>query len=243
MYVPPRRKDAKLVPRHTLMWIVIPWMLLFSAAWSGSSAYAFYQHTGHVFTMDIAAAEGVATARQANPFVTDEDPLKTEGLGTAQPASVEEVTASRKGSQVARTMNFVTVCIAELLLALAVSTAEPFAIFRLHNPTLTVVVLVMIVVTFCSIYMPLVMPLWAEWTGLIPLEFPEICMSVGVALGAHVLLELCKIGYRSEARYLTELRRYHALAAKKGLLGLSATDAQVEAYRRDHPLNELTEMV
>jgi magnesium-transporting ATPase (P-type) len=170
MYVPPRRKDAKLVPRHTLMWIVIPWMLLFSAAWSGSSAYAFYQHTGHVFTMDIAAAEGVAAARQANPFVTDEDPLKTQGLGTAQPASVEEVTASRKGSQVARTMNFVTVCIAELLLALAVSTPEPLAIFRLHNPTLTVVVLVMIVVTFCSIYMSLLMPLWAEWTGLIPLD-------------------------------------------------------------------------
>jgi len=245
MYVPPRRKDAKLVPRHTLMWIVIPWMLLFSAAWTGSSCYAFYQHTGHVFTVDIATAEGVAAAKQANPFVTDENPRAPPGLDTTQPASasVEEVAFTRKGSQIARTMNFVTVCIAELGLALAVSTAEPLAIFRLHNPALTMTCAVMAVLTFIAIYMPLVMPQWAEWTGLVPLEFPEVSVSVGVAVAAHMVFELFKIGYRNESRYLIELRRYHALATKKGLLSVNATDAQVEAYRRDHPLNELTEMV
>merc|ERR1719486_642430 len=58
MLVPPRRKDSKLLPRATMLWITIAWLLIFLPTWLSLHVLSYWMHTGYIFTDDLVAAEG-----------------------------------------------------------------------------------------------------------------------------------------------------------------------------------------
>jgi magnesium-transporting ATPase (P-type) len=210
MHVPPRRKDSKLVPRATVIWIVIPWLIFFLTAWFSLNIYGYHKHTGYVFLEDIVAHEGIRDVADDNPFISDEYPLKLPG----EPVKVsrDEISAVQKGSRTARTMNFLMACIAELLLTLAVSTEKPFAIFVTPNKQLIYAVFGCLCLAFFAVYIGHFIPKIMELTQFVPLNFEDLGTVLAFALGVHVLFEFTKIGFRNDTRALIELRRYHALA-------------------------------
>eukprot|EP00929_Paragymnodinium_shiwhaense_P053088 TRINITY_DN26579_c0_g1_i4.p1 TRINITY_DN26579_c0_g1~~TRINITY_DN26579_c0_g1_i4.p1 ORF type:complete len:1254 (+),score=306.26 TRINITY_DN26579_c0_g1_i4:165-3926(+) len=53
MEVPPRPKDASLLPMPTVKWIVLPWVVVWCILWMILSCLAFWQNTGFLYNAEI----------------------------------------------------------------------------------------------------------------------------------------------------------------------------------------------
>jgi magnesium-transporting ATPase (P-type) len=251
MNVPPRRKDSKLVPRSSLLWLVLPWLLIWVSCWSSCSVYAYYKHTGMVYSSDMAKFEeyhGKVNLPADKDALTEKQYFADIRMGKMSLIDTSKMTMTPQtlhlGSKVARSMNFVAVCVAELLLVLTFSSEQSFGVFTTPNkPMLLSCVGMLACAIGIGIYSPLILPIWTEMTGLVPLAADDLAIALAFAFGATLLLEVLKLGYMSEVRATNELRRYHALATSKGLLPADATDDQVEEFRAQHPLDSLKVMV
>lgn len=234
MQVPPRRRDSRLVAKSSLVWLILPWLLIWAATWSSLTAVTYQMHTGMVFTADIAASE-------ERPGESMDISQATIERALADGAALSSAQVHH-GSKVARTMNFVAVCVAELLLVLSCSSARPFSMLSLRNPYLVMASTVMGSLALAAVYLSEI-EFIGNITGFVMLQPKELVISFGFAIGAILLLEIMKIGYRAEVQAINELRQYHSIAVSKGMLSADATDAQVLAFRADHPLEELKTMV
>merc|ERR1719375_202979 len=234
MSVPPRRRDSRLLTKSALVWLILPWILIWAAAWYSLSALSYQRHTGMSYIDDLVNAELHRQAQEQNLNGVKSTDLAKEVAAGEQLDSLKV----HMGSKVARSMNFIAICFAELWLVLTFSDAQALSFFSTKNMYLLMSTIVMGCVALIAVYSSEI-EFIGKITGFVMLAPEDLSIALGFSVGAILILEIFKVGYRSEVCALNELRQYHAFATSKGLLSADATDAQVEAYRAQHPLEDL----
>lgn len=240
MSIPPRAPDSKLLTKPVLAWMAMPWMIMWWASWTSINVWGFYLNTGFIFTKDLVEHEKAQKALHGNS-----EPLVIAGpdgepkLDPTMDSPDGLVTNLRYGAQITRSMCFLSGVMAELLLVLAFSTEKPLVASLCRNFNLSVSVLVMALLGAFAVYAPLVYAPIAEITGLVPIPPRELGICCAFIFGVHFMLELFKIGYRSDLAAIIDLRRYHAKMASKGLLSVKATQKEVKEFRLSNPHDDL----
>ena len=121
---------------------------------------------------------------------------------------------------------------AQTLFMISQSNAEVwlFSGFGKNIP-MTVASLLGIGMVLAGVYWPFA----ASLLGFVPPNWQVTVLAVVMGLIPIVVVELTKIGYRSESEEYNALRIFHAEAARSGLVSSLATDAEVMELMQSNP--------